>query len=434
MNNPKLRRIAISVFAILLLVFVVYQAFGVERSGIRTETATYGTAWDSIEVSAVAIRSEQLLTSETGGVIRYLIPDGGHVAAGGTVAEFYENEEDVAKWQQIASLEAEADQLRVLNQPSEAYSLDPGALDENIDAQLIDVMTCIQQENWSLAGQSQNDLLHMLNQKDMVTGKAEDYSSRIAELEDEAAQLRASAGAASGRVTASTGGIFVSSADGYESTFDYAAAESLTVEDLKAERTAEALPEGVIGKLYDEFNWYLAFVVSADDAVKFKALLESYNNRVYLSLPFVSVEEVPAEVAAVNQETFDSEAAVILKCSYMDEALASIRSEEIEVEIESYSGVMVPMNAIHFATVEETVTDEDGNETTVVHENVMGVYRVNGASLEFVQVFKEIEINGYMICRTDLAETDILYTDDTISLYDEVVVEGKDLYDGKLVA
>jgi len=434
MDNPKFRRIAISVFAVLLLVFVCYQAFGVQRSDVRTETAMYGTAWDSLEVSAVAIRSEQLLTSEAGGVVRYLVPDGGHIANGGVVAEIYESAEDVAQWEEITSIETEIEKLRQLNKPSETYSLDPGMLDEKIDAALIDVLSEFQKQDWTLAGQYQDDLLHMLNQKDMVTGKTEGYDGRIAALEEELSALRASAGSAVGQVVAPAGGCFVSSADGYESAYDYKTAEDLTVENLKAERTKTELPSGTIGKLYDQFNWYLAFTVSAEDAVKFKSLLESYYNRVYLSLPFVSDEQVPAEVAAVNQASFDSEAAVILKCSYMVDSLTAIRSEEVEVEIHSYSGVMVPLNAIHFADVEQTVTNENGEETTVQHENVQGVYRVNGAALEFVQIFSDITVNGYVICRTELEETDVLCTENTIRLYDEIVVEGKDLYDGKLVA
>lgn len=434
MNSPKARRIAISVFAVLLLVFVCYQAFGVQRSDVRTETAMYGTTWDALEVSAVAIRSETLLTEETDGAIRYLVPDGGHIANGGVLAEVYASDSDVAKWEEIASLEKEIEQLRQLNQPTETYQLDPGKLDEKIDAALIRVVNGICKRDWSVLDEDQDQFLHLINQKGIVTGKAEGYGSRITELEEEVASLRASTASAVKQIIAPSAGCFVSRADGYEGAYDYKSAETLTAEQLQTEPVKADLPQGTIGKIYDQFNWYLAFTVNAEDAVKFKSILESYPNRVYLSLPFVSEERVPAEVAAVNQASFDSDAAVILKCSYLQGSLLSIRSQQVEVQLDAYSGVMVPQSAIHFADVEEVVTDADGNETTKLHKNVRGVYRVNGAALEFVQIFSDATVNGYVICRTDLRENEELYTQNTIALYDEVVVEGKDLYDGRPVA
>ena len=53
----------------------------------------------------------------------------------------------------------------------------------------------------------------------------------------------------------------------------------------------------------------------------------------------------------------------------------------------------------------------------------------------FVQIFSDITVNGYAICHTELTEEEqeLLVTDKTIQLYDEIVVEGTDLYDGKVV-
>ena len=95
---------------------------------------------------------------------------------------------------------------------------------------------------------------------------------------------------------------------------------------------------------------------------------------------------------------------------------------------------MVPAECDPFCGCGRGCTDADGNETTKLHKNVRGVYRVNGAALEFVQIFSDATVNGYVICRTDLRENEELYTQNTIALYDEVVVEGKDLYDGRPVA
>ena len=91
--------------------------------------------------------------------------------------------------------------------------------------------------------------------------------------------------------------------------------------------------------------------------------------------------------------------------------------------------------ALRFEDVEYTTTDEDGNTVTQVAENVRGVYVLYGGQLEFVQVFTDHSVNGYAICKTELSseEQAALVTSSTIQLYDQVVVEGTDLYDGKIV-
>ena len=152
-------------------------------------------------------------------------------------------------------------------------------------------------------------------------------------------------------------------------------------------------------------------------------------------MPFATTEKIPAEIAAVNQKTPTDEGLVVLKCNSMDSALMNVRKETVQIEIKSYSGVMVNQKAIHFETVEQTVTDANGKKRTVTHENVKGVYVKSGGQLHFVQIFSDITVNGYAICRTELTEEEqeLLVTDKTIQLYDEVVVEGTDLYDGKVV-
>ena len=70
---------------------------------------------------------------------------------------------------------------------------------------------------------------------------------------------------------------------------------------------------------------------------------------VTVEMPFVTVEQIPAEVVKINRDSETGEAAVILKCAYMNSELASARKETLRINISSYSGVLVPEDAIHFA-------------------------------------------------------------------------------------
>ena len=76
-----------------------------------------------------------------------------------------------------------------------------------------------------------------------------------------------------------------------------------------------------------------------------------------------------------------------------------------------------------------------GNVTEHVEQNVKGVYIKSGSRVRFVQVFSDATIDGYAVCKLNLSssEKEQLVTSRTIQLYDEVIVEGTDLYDGKML-
>ena len=64
--------------------------------------------------------------------------------------------------------------------------------------------------------------------------------------------------------------------------------------------------------------------------------------------------------------------------------------------------------------------------------NLQKVYILYGNSIKFVEIVPLYSSNNYVICDPD-PDTSELMTSETLTLYDEVVVGGKDLYDGKMV-
>ncbi len=106
----------------------------------------------------------------------------------------------------------------------------------------------------------------------------------------------------------------------------------------------------------------------------------------------------------------------------------------MRLNIRSYKGVRVSQRAVHFETRTKTVKNEDGEETEVTRQ-VRGVYVMHGSEIQFVEILPVFSNSSYVICKLELSEQEQedLMTSDTISLYDEVVVGGTDLYDGKIV-
>lgn len=430
MGSSKLKKIIAALGAALLLLYVGYQVFRSNHEEVRTETAIYGTVWDSVDVSAKVFRKEYVLNQEIHGVMDYAVEDGTHVSKNGLVAKIYSSEKDIDNKHKREALIAEIQRLKKLEMPGETYALSPGLLDENIGEQLIDLLISLNLQNRVLFTEEKENLLYLLNQKQIITGKANGFSDRIAKLEQELESI-GTENSEIGQLNSPTAGYFIHTVDGYESVYDYENVLSLRAQDLESEIMPSTVPENSVGKICEDYVWYIAFSVDADTALRFKTA-ENDTGRVYMTIPSVSEEKVPAEIVALNQESFEEDAAVILKCTYMNESLATLRNVSMQIELGSYSGVMVSQNAIHYETITETVEAEDETENTVLHENVKGVFVERGGKLSFVQIFSDITVNGYVICR-EPNEGEMLYTDDTVNLYDEVVVEGTDLYDGKLL-
>ena len=149
-----------------------------------------------------------------------------------------------------------------------------------------------------------------------------------------------------------------------------------------------------------------------------------------MNLPFASSADIPAKVVAINQPSVDSEAALVLQCSYMDATLANIRNKPVLLNTGTYDGINITQNSIHCEPVTGSVSDSSGSETTETKE-VKGVYVVEGSELKFKQIIPLYTSGNYVICDPEPGEAELL-TDSTIALYDTVAIGGN-LYDGKSV-
>ena len=432
MNSKKIRTLGAVVLAFLVLLYVGYQAYQATHQSIRTETAMYGEVSDVLQAQGFILRNETVIDESYSGVLSYRVADGSRVSRGGVIADIFSNESDAASQRELDQLDQEIENLQSLSQTANFYVANPSMLGDQIYSALEGISQLVNENDFSGLNTQKGELQNALIRRQLITGEesAEDYSQRISQLQSQRDTLASQTGSATGSILAPEAGYFISTVDGLENVMDISQVESITV--AQAEELLEQQPSSTdaVGKICQDFNWYAVCVFDEDDMVRFEGVED-----VYLDIPFASTEQIPAKVLARNSEGESGKTAVVFQCSTMDADIAAVRNEAIQVTVNTYSGVLVNERAIRFADVEYTTTDEAGNTVTQVQENVKGVYVLYGGQLEFVQVFTDQTVNGYAICRTDLTEEEqsMLVTDSTIQLYDQVVVEGTDLYDGKIV-
>ena len=444
-NSKKIRKFAAMAIAILVLIYVGYQVYTIRHKEITTETAMYASVSDTLQTKGFAVRKESVIHEAYSGILSYHVADGVRVSKGEAIADIYASESDAAAQNQLASIDREIENLSLLTGPSDYYASNPSVIGTQIYTALGEILVEARQNDFSKIASLKEELQTALNRKQLLTGdeSGEDYEQRIAALQSQRDSLVASAGDKVDVISADTAGYSVSSLDGFENAVDIDQVKKLTVTEIrtlqeKQENVTSEKKTDAIGKICSDFNWYLACVFSESDMVK----LEGITN-VYLEIPFASTEQIPATIAASNKDKSTGETAVIFECSYMDPGIALLRNESIQIDVKTYSGVLVRKEALRFRDVAYTLYDEDGevvlddagNPVTKIEKDVMGVFVKYGSTLKFVQVFSDKTVNGYAICKTELSEEDRdrLVTDSTIQLYDEVVTEGTDLYDGKLV-
>jgi len=427
MNSQFLRRTASVILAILLYIYLGYQIYNAHYEPVQTETVSYASTSDTVQVNGTAIRKERPITAQVNGILTYVISDGGKVGMGGKVAQIYANAQSAAAHQELENLDSQISELQKLSTPGDTYAANPDSIGKQINLKLTEVLSNLNAGETAKVSNVRNDLLYLMNERQIVTNRSVNFSARIAALQAKRAALAASAGAATGSITAPASGYFIRSTDGYESVFDYNNVLSLTPASLEACLKKGPVPQSeTIGKICENFDWYFAFVIPGNQIVKFRL-----GNKVTMNFPFASSEAVPATVVAVNQPNKDSEAVVVLESNYMNSSIASMRNAAAQIQIGQYTGIRVSQKAVHFATVTKTVKDKN-NKTSTVKKEVKGVYTMRGSELVFKQIFPLLSTGDYVICDADPPK-DELMTASTVKLFDEVVIEGTDLYDGKVV-
>ena len=435
MKNNWIRRLGTTAIAVLLLIYVGYQIYAGTYVSVDTETALYSSVSDTIDTTGFIVRNEELVRVSAKGVLNYTVDDGEKTASGGIIAEVFPSEEDAAAKNRIERIDDELLRLQVLENPGDIASSNPKIIGSQISKKISAVLNGVRSGDWAQIESDKNDLQLLLGQKQIITGAetAEDYQEYIAALRAERASLVRSGKASIGKVKSPASGFFIRSVDGYEEAVDIESIENRTaadVEHLLSEESAAEVESHVLGKVARDFKWYIVCNIDENDLVRLDR-----TRRITVEMPFASSESIPANIIRVNPDAENGGAALIIECSYMNGDLAAARKEPIRINIDRYSGVLVNEKAIHFQDVTTTETDSLGNEVEVVHKNVRGVFVKSGSRLRFVQVFSDETINGYAICKVELSEQEKkqLVTGKTIQLYDEVVVGGTDLYDGKIL-
>lgn len=386
-------------------------------------TAAYTYQVDrSVSLSGYVVR-EELVLEDSDGLLRLQRTEGERVSAGGTVAVVYADQASLDRQTELDTLEARLEQLEFAQEAAEGAEV-ALKLDNQIIQSILDLRGSLAADRLDKAESYGDTLRSLVLKRDYTYSETEDLSAQITELKSQISTLRTQAASSTRRITAPEAGLYSAVVDGYEQVLTPEVLETLTPSTLTAIQADESLQTDV-GKLILGDNWYYAAVVSQADA---ETLSEGRSMHLRFSK---GVEQDLSVTVSHISEAENGRVVVVLKGNTYLPELTLLRQQSAEVILGSLEGIRVPREALR---AEKASVDENGELVTTEQT---GVYCLVGMEARFKPVEVLYSGDGFALVRSayDTAAGDLTSSQEVARLRDgdQVIVTGRDLYDGKVL-
>ncbi len=404
MKTSAFIKFIISLVAIVVILLLIVQIYNYSFRAIKTEYAIKATMEDSFEVDGIVCRNEYLLNKDDVGYYDIILNNGAKVSKGGMIAGIYSKEADVKAKERIRQLQAQIDEYNSAVSAKSSYTGDSSIYDQNIQSALSDYAGAIQNRDSFVAQESLELFKKQILIKEIISGANTDYEKIIEQLQGEIKELEASISGGVKNVYADQSGFFTTDVDGFENKVSPQKMQDLTINDFrnlyseiseKEDKPVEKLGKIVLGYFS---NYYF---VAANTAMEDYEIGDS----IYLRFPSVSEDKIKCQIVSLAKD--QSNVLVGVSCAKAHAELFSGRISKAKVITKSYNGIRVDKDSIRIV---------DG-------EN--GVYVKVGSIVKF----KKVNIL-YMGTTYALIEE----TKNGVVAFDEVIVGGRDIYDGKILS
>lgn len=410
LKADRIMRIVAVVLVAFIVVFLAINVISSAGNSYKTSTAIITTVADTIDADMFIIRDEIVVEGSESGVVVPLAVNGERVGKGGEIAAVFSNETAAENYSSSITLSKKLETYKKIDSQVRLANLDLEKLSTEVYTDFYAMLDSVYNNDFSNITEDELSFSENLSRKNISLGYDVDCTSQIESLEAEIASLSVSE--PTSVISAESSGYFVSRPDGYENILTTADVDSLTEEKLvnalKAEKSE--ISDTAMGKIITGYEWYIATIVSSADMADVEA-----GKTMSLMLGDGENETVKAKLYSKNIID-DNRVILIFKTSYMNEELATLRKVNGKILVRNYKGIKIRKDAVRF------INDEDGNQ-------VEGVYIVEGNVIKFNRI-EEIYSNDSVV----VASTDKSGTAGWLSQYDEIVISGKELSNGKVIA
>lgn len=388
---------------ILLAVIAAYFGYNVVSSlyaPLMTATVTPYEAGAGYYASGFVVREEELLYSQYGTTVLNCA-EGAHVAANDTVATGYRSEDAKTRQTRIDELSGQIEQLQYAwSAVSSVY--DQAALDADIAGDLAQLSRYLALRDMNSVSDLSPELKGLILRRTGSDSDSGSLQARISTLQAELETLEAQSAGDTSAILAGKAGTFSAAVDGYESVLTPERLMEMTVAKFESVQPDET-DANAIGRLVTSATWYYACVVPASELSGVEE-----GDRATLTFARDYYQPVTMRVARLGGNEAGSRLLVLSS----DRALQNVtllRQQSAEIVFTSYSGLRVPKSAVR------------------VENGQTGVYILEGTLAKWKPITILHDTGESYVVTLDTSSTNNLWPGD------ELIINAKNLYDGKVV-
>ena len=388
---------------ILLAAIAAYFGYNVVSSlyaPLMTATVTPYEAGAGYYASGFVVREEELLYSQYGTTVLNCA-EGAHVAANDTVATGYRSEDAKTRQTRIDELSGQIEQLQYAwSAVSSVY--DQAALDADIAGDLAQLSRYLALRDMNSVSDLSPELKGLILRRTGSDSDSGSLQARISTLQAELETLEAQSAGDTSAILAGKAGTFSAAVDGYESVLSPERLMEMTVAEFESVQPDET-DANAIGRLVTSATWYYACVVPASELSGVEE-----GDRATLTFARDYYQPVTMRVARLGGNEAGSRL-LVLSSNRALQNVTLLRQQSAEIVFTSYSGLRVPKSAVR------------------VENGQTGVYILEGTLAKWKPITILHDTGESYVVTLDTSSTNNLWPGD------ELIINAKNLYDGKVV-
>lgn len=418
-SNKKRKRNSGFVGFLVAAFILVVAVNGITSYGNRLTTTIVrsGAEEDLISAEGYVFREQTVINAPSSGYLYCIKDEDERVSIGETVMYIYKNEINAKANSELKEIEERLEKLSAASLTEDVFSNDAARIEQTIFQLLRDVPRLGHDGNIEAASKISDNVDSLIEKRRIISGEIEpaNNSDEIKKLEAEKADIEQKYNIERTMVHSPKTGAFTARIDGLEDKLTLEALETITPEYLKeldklsAEaKTSEYAEQGEpIGKIVNNFTWSIASRIPADEAEGLQV-----GDKLNMRFPDISVNTIEGTVAQITPETAGKVILVVNSNKYID-MIYSLSKVSVEFIRSCYDGYRIPAKSLRM------------NDTT------MGVYVIRNDKAKFLPVDLLYSGKDWVIVSEKAADT--ADGNSELKLYDELIVSGKNIYDGKVV-
>ena len=386
----------------LLLVFFVMQWYLINRNKIETIKANEGYINDSIISTGIICRDEIIIDDVSGGYYYYNVENGDRVSSGMLVGEIYSSQKDIDLLYRVEDIKNQISKLEEAENFMSTVNVDISLIRRELSNSMSEFSRELSSGDYTNVYSDMMDMALHINKINAAMNREGDIEATKAEIEQIHADTKAAISQPTESVYSPSSGYFVNTVDGLENVAKVADFEDMSYSEGEAVLNSvwEEQNSDVYGKIITSYKWNLCTYVTAQQAEK---LYEGQRVKLSVDMEKNQYQNVTVEKLIPKDDML----LVVLKSTTMGREIVSKRITDSEILFSQYKGIKIPVEAIRFV---------DGQQ---------GVFVKFSKLVQFKKVKPVYQDSNYAILPL------VADGENQVELYDDIIVKGVNLYDGK---